>query len=186
MTSNDTLYIIGDGGHARAVKEVAEALGMSTEFIGTRYTRGIPDGACIVIGVGNRDISQGLYEASTSSHSFVRLVHPCAIVAPDVAMGEGTVIMPGAMVRVGVIIGVNCIINTGAIVDHECIIGAHSHIAPGAILAGNVVVGRGAHIGLGACIKQGLTIGEGAVVAMGAVVTQSVRAHTTVMGVPAR
>ena len=78
--------------------------------------------------------------------TFDSVVHPAAIVAGAVTLGEGAQLMAGAILQVGAVLGDNVIINTGAIVDHDCRIGAHSHVATGARLAGGVIVGdRRAH-----------------------------------------
>jgi sugar O-acyltransferase (sialic acid O-acetyltransferase NeuD family) len=123
---------------------------------------------------------------SALGFEFVVLVHPRAIIARDVLLGEGTQVMAGSVVQTGAILGRNVIVNTQASVDHDCEIGDHVHIAPGATLSGGVVVGAGAHVGAGAVILQGRMIGARAVVGAGAVVDRDVREARIVVGVPAR
>lgn len=45
--------------------------------------------------------------------------HPSAVIASDVYIGEGTVVMPGVVINPGVVVGRNVIINTGATIDHD-------------------------------------------------------------------
>jgi sugar O-acyltransferase (sialic acid O-acetyltransferase NeuD family) len=116
---------------------------------------------------------------------FDSLIHPSAIIAPEVHIGNGVQVMAGAVVQPGSWLGENVIINTGARVDHDCLIDAHAHIAPGVTLSGNVRIGRGAHIGTGATIIQGIEIGANALVGAGAVVICDVPSGVTVVGVPA-
>lgn len=119
-------------------------------------------------------------------YSFATVVHPSAVVACDVALGEGTQVMAGAVIQPGTRIGVNVIINTRASVDHDCVIGDHAHLAPGVTLSGGVQVGAGCHLGTAATVIQGVVIGAQSLVAAGAVVTCDLDAGAKVRGVPAR
>lgn len=114
------------------------------------------------------------------------LISAQSIIAEDVFIGEGSVVMPGAVLNPGVRIGKNCIINTGAIVDHDCIIGDHVHIAPGVTMSGSVKIGNRTHIGTGANIIQNISVGENCIVGAGALVIRNVEDGKKVMGVPAK
>ena len=118
--------------------------------------------------------------------SFATVVHPSAVLAGDVILGEGAQIMAGAFVQPGARIGANTIVNTGAIVDHDSAIGDHVHLAPGACFAADVVCGASSHVGAGATVIQGIRIGADALIAAGAVVVDDVAAGAVVMGIPAR
>jgi sugar O-acyltransferase (sialic acid O-acetyltransferase NeuD family) len=116
---------------------------------------------------------------------FDSVIHPSAIIAPEVHIENGVQVMAGAVVQPGSWLGENVTINTGARVDHDCLIDAHAHIAPGVTLSGHVHIGRGAHIGTGATIIQGIEVGANALVGAGAVVVRDVPSGITVVGVPA-
>lgn len=113
-------------------------------------------------------------------------IHPTAVIASDVFIGEGTVIMPGVVINPGTVIGRNVIINTGATIEHDCVIEDGVHISPGAKLAGGVTVGHATHVGIGATVIQQIQIGAEAIVGAGAVVIRDVPAGVTVVGNPAR
>ncbi len=119
-------------------------------------------------------------------YNFPSVIHPRAIVSPDVELGHGVQVMAGAVIQTGARIGDNVIVNTGAIVDHDCVIGAHCHVAPGAVLSGGVSVGDDSHIGTGAVIIQGIQLGEQCVVGAGAVVIRNHAAASRLVGVPAK
>lgn len=116
----------------------------------------------------------------------IALVHPNAIVAKDVKIGGGTVVMAGAIINTGSVIGRNTIINTSASVDHDAIIGDHTHIAPGVTLSGDVKIGHHAMIGTSASVIQGIHIEDNAMIAAGSTVVNNVPAGSIVMGCPAR
>jgi acetyltransferase EpsM len=101
-------------------------------------------------------------------------VHPRAVVADDVAIGAGTVVLAGAVVNVDARLGDAVIVNVGAIVDHDCVLADGVHVEPGAALGGNVRVGRATTIGAGATVVKGVRIGDHAHVGAGATITNDV------------
>ena len=133
--------------------------------------------------VGRRRLFERFKEMG---YSFASVVHPSAVVAADVELGEGAQIMAGAVIQPGSRIGCNAIINTRASVDHDCLVGAHVHIAPGVTLSGGVTVGEASHLGTGATVIQGRRIGAESVIGAGALVLNDVAPAVTVVGVPAR
>lgn len=205
-----SIFVVGAGGHGRVVADVWLAMGKQftgfvdlPEHAGKIGWRGLPiwheaellrrvapADALLLNGIGSVSstaLRKAVYlRLSKAGYRFDLLTHPTAIVCSDVALGAGVQLMAGAIVQTGARIGINTIINTGAIVDHDCVVGDHCHIAPGAVLSGGVEIGSGSHIGCGASLIQGIKIGEGALVAAGAVVTRNVGAGGCVAGVPAR
>ena len=149
-----------------------------------------PGDVRLVNGVGSTGSTasrRDIYDRFTrEGYCFATVIHPSAIVAPEVQIEDGVQIMAGAILQAGSSVGSNAIVNTGAIIDHDCVVGAHAHIAPGAVLSGGVHVGSGAHIGTGACIIQGVSIGAASVVGAGAVVIKDVPPGVTTVGVPAK
>lgn len=125
-------------------------------------------------------------ECKKLGFSFASVVHPSAVVANDVEIGEGTQIMAGVVVQPGVCLGDNVIINTSASVDHDCRIGNHAHIAPGVTLSGDVHVGIGTHIGTGASVVQGVSIGDATLLGAGSVVLKDIPVGVKAYGCPAK
>lgn len=91
-------------------------------------------------------------------YRFVNVIHPSAVIAKDVQLGEGIQIMAGSVIQTGCKIGNNTIINTRVSIDHDCDIGSHVHIAPGAVLSGGVSIGEGCHLGPCSVVIQGISI----------------------------
>jgi sugar O-acyltransferase (sialic acid O-acetyltransferase NeuD family) len=149
-----------------------------------------PDQVRLVNGVGSIDstvLHRTVYEKFRDrQYIFETVIHPSAVMAPDVQIGDAVQVMAGVVVQPGSRLGANAIINTGARVDHDCSIDAHAHIAPGVTLSGNVHIGEGTHIGAGSTVIQGVDVGAAALVGAGAVVIENVPAGITVVGVPAR
>ncbi|MDD3269530.1 MAG: acetyltransferase [Syntrophomonadaceae bacterium] len=204
------VIILAAGGHSRVLINILQLL--KAEIIGitemderhsSQLIAGIPvigadqlifkyppNEIELVNGLGRANSSNPrkiLYEKfKKAGYSFARIIHPSAIIAGDVELGEGVQIMAGSIIQPGSCIGNNTIINTGVVVDHDVWTGDHVHIAPGATISGGVRIGCGVLIGTGATIIQGISIGDHSLIAAGAVVTCNIEAGITVMGIPAR
>lgn len=142
-----------------------------------------PEGP-LIVSIGSNKFRKHVVERY--SVPFYKAVHPQAVIAQSVQIGDGTVIMAGAVVEAETEISQHCIINTCASVNHECHIDAYSHISPNATLCGNVVVGEGSWIGAGAIIIPGIKIGRWCVIGAGSVVLNDIPDFAVAVGNPAR
>jgi UDP-N-acetylbacillosamine N-acetyltransferase len=155
----------------------AEALG-SLKMMGVTH---------IVFGFGNCEGRLKLSEVvRKEGFSLATIIHPTAVVATDVSIGDGTVIAAGAIVNPGSKVGANVIINTRASVDHDCEIADGAHICPGATLGGSVIVGTAAWVGIGSTVKDHINIGSRALIGAGSVVVSDIPEGVVAYGVPAR
>jgi UDP-N-acetylbacillosamine N-acetyltransferase len=112
-------------------------------------------------------------------------IHPSAVIARDVPIGQGTVVMAGAVINTGSRIGRFAIVNTSASVDHDNVIEDGVHIAPGCHLAGHVNCGADAFIGIGASVIPRVRIGARAIIGAGAAVISDVPSDALAVGCPA-
>jgi UDP-perosamine 4-acetyltransferase len=204
------VIILGAGGHAKVLidtlqKESVPVIGITdlNQVKVGNMILGVPvisgDDALSAYAPENIRLVNGLASVESTSqrtrvyetfkergYRFASVIHPSAIIASDVHLGEGVQIMAGAVIQPGSHVGENTIVNTNATIEHDCRIGAHVHIAPGVTLSGNVCISDRVHLGLSATVVQGIRIGAAAVIAAGAVVVTDVPPGAKVMGVPAR
>lgn len=196
------IAIIGASGHGKVVADIAKKNGYEEivfldDNSAVRECGGYPvvgksvlaaDLGCdVFVGIGNAAVRQQMQEAlEASGVSIPRLVHPSAVIADDVAIGAGTVIMAGAVVNSGTTVGRSCIINTCASVDHDCQLEDYVHVSVGAHLAGSVTVGQRTWIGIGAVVSNNLSIVGDCMLGAGTVVVKNVEEAGTYVGVPAR
>jgi acetyltransferase EpsM len=114
------------------------------------------------------------------------VVHPGAIVGPNVRLGAGTYVAAGAVVTVNARVGRFATINVHAGIAHDSTLDDLVTLHPHAHLSGNVHVGEGVEIGAGATVIPAVHIGAWAMHGAGCVAVRSLRGARTYVGVPAR
>jgi UDP-N-acetylbacillosamine N-acetyltransferase len=204
------LLIWGASGHARVVADIIRLTGKfeitgfidnidpsrhGSEFCGAEVLGGQEKlgqfhnmgNRHIILGFGNCEARLTLsIVVQELGFELANAIHPKAILAQDIAIGGGSVIMAGAVINPGTIVGENVIINTSSSVDHDCHIENGAHIGPGAHLGGGVTIGQASWIGIGAVIKDKIKIGKGAIIGAGAVVLTDIPDGVVAFGVPAK
>lgn len=194
------LIIIGASGHGKVIADIAERTGYrqivfldddeEKKECGKYPVTGRVDTADrlngdVIVAVGNASIRRRIQE-SIGSDRIATLIHPDAVIAEDVEIGAGTVVMAGAVINPGAKIGKGCIINTCASVDHDCRIGDYVHVSVGAHIAGTVTVEDNTWIGAGATVSNNLEICPDCMIGAGAVVVKDLLSPGTYVGVPAQ
>lgn len=204
------VILVGSGGHAKVVLDIIELspqyriLGVTTNDPHMTSFCGYPvlgqddvlpkyfqDGIKhVAIGVGgfvdNKLRREVFLKIISLGFHAVTLIHPSAVLARDVQVGDGSVIFAGVVINPGVSIGKNSIIATGSTVDHETMIADHVLVSAGVSIGASVTVEEGALLAIGSVVVSGKTIGRGSLVSAGAVVVKDVDPQVTVVGIPAR
>lgn len=203
MSAPDGLLVLGFGGHARSVADVALASGVRSllfvddnarpgeVFLGfpvqRRYEGDLPPGwSCIAASGDNRKRRAQLDAIRASGWT------PVSIVAPSATIGAGSVLEHGCFVghhaHIGPLARVGCgtIVNTAGIVEHDCRIGDCVHVSVNAVVAGACRVGDLVFVGTGATIRDGLSLAGDVIVGAGAVVVSDITVAGTYIGVPAK
>lgn len=140
-----------------------------------------------VVGIGDAGIRRKVQEMlEARGVNVVTLIHPAAVVAYDVEIGAGTVVMAGAVVNPGTTIGKGCIINTSSSVDHDNVIGDYCHISVGSHTAGTVTMGDNCWLGIGAIVSNNIDICSDVFMGAGTVVVKNLTVAGRYFGIPAR
>lgn len=113
------------------------------------------------------------------------VIHPRAVLADDVVVGDGSVIAAGAVIGAGTRIGGNVFVGYGAVIDCGCYVGEAVDVGAGARLAAKVHVNRESRIGVGAIISQDSCIGIGLVAEDGALVYGGTASYQVATGAKA-
>ncbi len=198
------IIIIGAGGHAKVIADIIYKYGdnligflddnlslqgkkiyLDKKVIGTTKDIDKYKEYYFVIGIGNNSIRKKIN--NENNLKLYTAIHPSAIIAQDVKIGTGSVIMAGVVINPGTVIGKNCIINTCSSLDHDNLLEDYVHISPGAHLAGTVSVKEGTWICTGATIINNITIAKNNIIGAGSVVIKDINEENgTYVGVPAK
>jgi sugar O-acyltransferase (sialic acid O-acetyltransferase NeuD family) len=189
------LVVLGDGGHARAVVDVALSTGefeieavvginesnkalwekMGIAWVLEEGLEGFANPeTCAIVGLGQIKDPEPRAEAflrlTSLGFELATVVAPSSYVSKSVAIGKGSIVMHGAVVNAHARIGQNTIINSLALVEHDAVVGSHSHVSTRAVINGECRIGDNTFVGSGAIVKNGVSIGTRCVVPMGALV----------------
>ena len=201
--SDKPVIIMGTGGHAKVVTDALKLSGREilgfvtldlkadTEFCGKKVlgndevlNQYLPDEIELANGIGSlprKNLRWKLAEKMRKQgYRFATIIHPDAVIASDVNLGEGVQIMARVVIQPSTKIGQDTVINTGVLIDHDCKIAEKCHIAPGVVLSGGVVVGQNTHIGTGTKITQYLKIDDNCIIAAGATIYKNIPSNMLV------
>ena len=195
------VILIGASGHGKVIADIIEKSGdkvfgflddnenlksvMNYKVLGTSE-KCIDYPECeFIISIGNNKIRKMIAEKYPNL-KYYTAVHPSAVIANGVRIGEGTCVMANAVINAAAEIGRHCIINTGAVIEHDNKIGDYVHVSPKGTLCGTVTVGNGTHIGAGATVKNNVNIAADTIIGAGAVVIKDIEKSGTYAGVPVR
>ena len=205
MECKNKLLIIGASGHGKVVVDIAVKMNVwkhiyfldDNELIKTSV--GIEvleksagaykylDEADIFVAIGNNETREDIQEKLIAEGANIPiLIHPDAVIGPEVEIGIGTVVMAGVVINSSTKTGRGCIVNTGATLDHDNMLGDYVHISPGATLAGTVKVGRNSWLGVGSTVSNNVNITNDCKIGAGAVVIKDITESGTYVGIPAR
>ena len=193
------LIIIGASGHGRVIADIAKLNGYNDivfldndesivscsgyPVLGPDTTAANLDGD-IFIAIGNATFRENLMNRYKNRY-FPVLIHPSAVIAEDVEIGNGSVIMAGVVINPGTKIGRGVIINTSSSVDHDCVVEDFVHVAVGVHLSGTVKVEKSTWIGAGATIINNINICSNCMIGAGAVIIRDIEKSGTYVGIPA-
>lgn len=113
------------------------------------------------------------------------IIHPSALIAPNVQIGGGAYIGAFTVINPDVVIGDHVLINQRVAIGHDVVLEGFSQVNPGGQINGTCRVGRFALIGSNASLHPTVRVGERAVVGANSQALQNVPPNTTVNGVPA-
>ena len=193
---NDRIVIYGASGHGKVIADIAILNGYRDivfydddpnknqfgEYEVVHSFEGLEDYDRI-IGIGDNATREKILQ---TQENIVTLIHPTAVIAADVSIGAGTVVMANAVINPGSRIGKGVIINTCASIDHDNRIGDYSHISVAAHTAGTVTLGNRVFMGIASAIINNVSIADDVKIGAGSVVLHDIDREGTYVGVPVR
>lgn len=204
-SAKNSLFIIGAGGHAKSVAEVATAAGFmiqafvsqeteNSEFMGIPLLPSLPEDIAdrtesIAIGIGANYLRETVWlqlREFCRLSRFPALIHPSAVIASSAQIDPGATVHQNSVVGPSTQIGKFCTVNTSASIDHDCVMQDFSSMGPGTHTGGGVTIGKRAHISIGAIVIHGIHVGNDSILGAGSCATDSVPEFTVSVGTPAR
>lgn len=133
--------LYGNGGHGRVIKDAIEKLGDKVVYFFDQdnpYNPSLFPDAKLIIAIGNSEFRERI--SLEVKHRIGIIIHPNAIIANDVTIDEGTVVLANAVIQSGAKIGKHCIINAAVVVDHDVIIEDFVSIYPNSYIGGGSII----------------------------------------------
>ena len=187
--------MLGAGGHANSILNVASALGLEVAYVideekfknsSDKTWQGIqllgsdklitkfsPSEYGLILGIGpsvQTSVRTQLFGEMTSlGYDFPVLISPNAVISMDAVIERGTQILFNSYIGPGARIGSNCVINTGTIVEHDVRILDNVHLAPGSCVLGGCTIGQNCFIGAKSCVIQNMIVPDDTFVKAGKV-----------------
>lgn len=178
MEANRCIALVGSGGHASVVKELATSVGMRVCGVFESFDDSLSviegnwdhhreahltAGNAWAIAVGDGELRLSLAErvvAEYPSANFPSLVSINSHVSKSAAVGKGCVVMPLAHVGPEAVLGDFSIVNSLANLEHHGRLGSGSHLAPGSTVLGGGSVGKLSLIASGSVVERKATFPE--------------------------
>lgn len=207
---NEKIVVLGAGGHARVILDILiknhwdvagivdRKISLKEEFEGYPilgdddalhdiFKSGVCHAAIGIGYVGHSKVRNHIYQRLKQiGYRLPNIIHPRAVIASDVSMGEGNAVCAGSVINSGAVLGNLGIINTNAVIEHEVFIGNNVHAAPGSVILGAVSIMDNSFIGANSTVIQGKRIGQNVIVGAGSTVIRDIESNVTVAGSPAK
>ena len=196
------LLIIGCGGHAKVVTDIAKSCGISdfyyqdsnlkhNKFLGVDVFHDEINNykGYFFVAIGNNFLREKItlnFLKKNPNSINKTLIHPSSIISDNCSIGDGVVIMPLCVVNSCSRIGNGVIINTKSSLDHDNFLRDFSSIAPGVTTGGNVEIGSKSAISIGAVVRNNIKIGSNSIIGAASFVNNDMPDNCIAYGTPAK
>ncbi len=202
MNEAHCLVLLGCGGHARSVADVALSAGFDVFCFVDEQAK---EGENVLGFPVQRELPPHSTELSyfacagenrqrfSQIHALRAAGLPLAtVIAPTATIGRGAVVSPGCFVghhaHVGPMarVGVGCIVNTAAVVEHDCVLGECCHVSVNSTVAGSSSLGDCVFLGAGGIVIDKISVASDVTIGAGGVVIGSIELPGIYVGIPVR
>jgi sugar O-acyltransferase (sialic acid O-acetyltransferase NeuD family) len=210
MEINNSLLLIGGGGHCKSVLDTISSgsskwskifivdsklnngsLVNGFEVIGddndleSLFSKGFKNAFITIGGIETYKKRKQIYnKLKLIGFSLPNIIDKSAYLSKFTILSEGIFIGRNVCINIDSSIGKCSIINTSSIVEHDCFLDNFSHLSTCTVLNGGVSIGEGTFIGSSTVIKNGIRIGENTIIGMGSNVLHNIPMNVTAYGNP--
>ncbi|MCG7979609.1 MAG: NeuD/PglB/VioB family sugar acetyltransferase [Candidatus Thiodiazotropha endolucinida] len=207
INNNKPLVIIGSGGHACCLKDVAQLAGLSTVgFIDRTRSKGeiinqLPilggdellhdisfiSGHLFAVGIGSPIARRRYGELLLKKQADCpAIVNPSSFVSPHAILGSGVLLMGMNAVNHGARLDDFVALDWQVTIGHGAHLGRAVFAGPGSRVAGDVICGEETYLGLGCQVIERVRIGRGSLIGAGSTVTRDIPERMVAVGSPAK
>lgn len=209
MKKNKNLGIIGTGGFAREVLNLAQHINeksINNRFdnisfieLDAYYTKSDVDNVNVsklsecdfkntefVIGIGDPLIRSKVLKELPQEMEFTSLISPLAFIANDVKFQQGLIVMPFSYISCNASLGAHNHINSHCVVGHDSVLGDYFTSAHSVMIAGNNKIDDFCYFGMNASTRQGVNICKNVIVGLNSGVVKDIIEPGTYVGTPAK
>lgn len=206
---NQKLIILGCGGHARSVADIAVMNDSKVDisfydvnaheneqiFVGEGWYNVYPlneetkfHNVNLFIAIGNNLERRTYVERYLENTDLkaISIISNNAYVSKSAEIEIGTFVGEKTHIGPEAFVGSYSILNTNAVIEHEVSIGSFCHISVNATVCGRCKIGNNVFIGAGAVVKDYINICDDVIVGAGAVVCKDIDEPGTYVGCPAK
>ena len=199
---NKNLAIIGCGGHAKVITEIAESIGFQNIFyidkssqkkyflnreVNSILSENYNDYIFVALGDNyKREVIFKKLQNNYENSQIVSLIHPSSQVSKRCRIGIGSVVMPLSIINSSTEVGKGVIINSNTVVEHDNLIMDFSSLAPRVTTGGNVYIGARSAISIGSTIKNNVKVGSDSVIGASSYLNKDVGDNCIFYGNPAK
>jgi sugar O-acyltransferase (sialic acid O-acetyltransferase NeuD family) len=123
----------------------------------------------------NKLRAEKYYQAKEKGYTLISYIHPQAIIAPDLVIGDNCYISEGAICRPFLTIGNDVTVMPGAIIGHHAVIKDHCFIGNRAVVMSVVTMEPYCFVGPKATIMEVLILGAECLIGGGTVIQENVK-----------
>lgn len=177
------LVVVGNGPYSQMMKKYVEqtefgevlAYAVDAGYIQKGEMDGVPvlsleslretfacDKISLIMGIGYRNMGEIRKEAfgicKQYGYRFENYVHPTALIAKDVDMGEGNNILEGVIIEEGARMGDANLLFGGSMVAHETTVGSYNTFSVRAVAAGCAVIKNHCFLGASSVVRDHVTL----------------------------
>lgn len=141
----------------------------------------------IIIAVGSPISRKKIVESLPTTTRFFTHIHKSAqLLAPNIEIGEGSIICANSIITTNVTIGKHCHLNLGSTIGHDTVIGDFFTTAPGAKISGNCKIGDCVYFGTNSSVREKIEICNNVTIGLNAGVVKNIVEPGTYAGVPVK
>jgi sugar O-acyltransferase (sialic acid O-acetyltransferase NeuD family) len=182
-SSKNVVYFYDDNLKGESIFGIPILDKINSKTIIESYNRNEFDSVIVTLG-SNVDFKDKIYQELKSANlKFTNAIHPSAIVAYGVNLGQGNVVAANVVIGAFTSLGENNIFSSSCVIEHHNTVGISNSFGPNVVTSGTVKIGNKILFATGIFIEPYLTIGNNSIISSGSIITSDVKDNVIVKNI---